>query len=211
MNRFLRSNNERTTTEQPKIFKTISYVPNIAERMNKINFYDKNTVRVAYKIDNTLRRIFSNTKSKINKLDKNNVIYSIKCNGNAQDTCQKIYVGTTKKCLKTRLSGHKSNLRTRNTDNCQRTALSAHCAEHNHSPDFDNVRVLQTEKAYNKRLTIEMLHIINTSPDKRINYKVDTENIAHTYRHLVYKAKNIKTKISRYQQADEMDVGGGVS
>jgi len=157
--------------------------------MNKTKFYDEENVKIAYKMDNTLKKLFSNTKSKISKLDKNNVIYRIKCNGNEQEDCGMMYVGTTKNALKTRISGHKSNIKSRNNDNCQQTALSSHCATKRHAADFDNVDVLQAESAYNKRLTLEMLHIINTPKNQRINYKADTENLALSYRHLVYKSR----------------------
>jgi len=182
-------NKNKTDPEQPKIFKSITYVPKIAERMSKANFYDEDSIKIAYKMDNTVKKLFSNTKSKINKMEKNNVIYRIKCNGNEQEECGMMYVGTTKNTLKTRISGHKSNIKSRNTDNCQQTALSSHCAKNHHAADFDHVDILQAENAYNKRLTLEMLHIINTPKNQRINYKADTENLALSYRHLVYKRK----------------------
>ena len=124
-------------------------------------------------------------KSKIDTKEKSNVVYEIKCNGNEGNTCGMLYVGTTKNKLQTRMNGHKSDLRTRNKNHEARTALSDHCATQQHTPDLDNVRVLGEERHHNKRLTLEMLHISNIPTQKRINYKADTDNVAHIYRNLI--------------------------
>ena len=36
-----------------------------------------------------------------------NLVYKIPCRGNDNENCNKVYVGTTKNKLKTRLAGHK--------------------------------------------------------------------------------------------------------
>lgn len=122
-------------------------------------------------------------------MEKSNLIYKIKCTGDNNNKCEQEYVGTTKNKLKTRISGHKSDLRCRNNSAMQKTALASHCVNSGHLPDFDNVQILQREEHYNKRLTSEMLHIINLPQAKRINYKSDTENCAQTYRHIINKTK----------------------
>ncbi|KAI8125981.1 hypothetical protein CVS40_4073 [Lucilia cuprina] len=76
-------------------------------------------------------------KSKLDKLDKSNLVYEIKCNGDETNICQKVYVGTTKTKLRTRLSSHKSDLRTLDKPLNQKTALAAHCAITGHQPDFE--------------------------------------------------------------------------
>ncbi|XP_075167963.1 uncharacterized protein LOC142240139 [Haematobia irritans] len=116
------------------------------------------------------------------------------CNGNEKDVCDKVYVGTTKNKLKTRLSGHKSDLKHRLQRPMQKTALSTHCAGEHHHPDLERARVLQCESNYNKRLTLEMLHILNTPTQKRINYKTDTDNLAQSYRNLIRKSKAQQSK-----------------
>lgn len=40
----------------------------------------------------------------------------------------------------------------------QETALAAHCSTTGHKPNFDKVTILQQEKQYLPRLTLEMLH-----------------------------------------------------
>lgn len=117
------------------------------------------------------------------------MLYIINCLGDG-NPCNKTYVGTTKTKLKTRLSSHKSDLRSRNKSLAQKTALAAHCETNNHTPDFDNVRILQEENNYSKRFTLEMLHILEVPTEKRLNYKLDTDNCSHIYRNLINSHKN---------------------
>lgn len=174
-----------------KIFKSLTYVPGISERIANSDIVDKNKYKIAHKTNNTIKKLFSNTKSKIPMMETPNVIYKIPCGGNDLQKCQKVYVGTTKNKLKTRITGHKADLKTRSSSITQKTALSTHCANENHQPNFDNTRVLQRENNYHKRLTLEMLHINNVPTTKRINYKTDTENIAHIYKHLIRKREAV--------------------
>lgn len=184
-----RTNDE--TNKENNIYKSLIYIPNMSERLEKSNIFNKNQFTVAHKTNNNLRTIFSNIKSKIPLIEKHNVVYEIKCDGNSGETCGKVYVGTTKNKLKTRLSAHKSDMKLRNNNLMQKTALANHCKINNHSPNLDNVRILQRENNYNKRMTSEMLHIVNIPTNKRINFKRDIEgNCAQSYRHLLEKTRS---------------------
>ena len=176
---------ERQTSEDIKIYKSLTYIPTLTDRLKHANIYNKNTHKIAPKTFNTLRQLHSNPKSKIEKWQKSNVIYSIKCNGDKQDQCNKVYIGTTGNTLKTRITGHKSDFRCRNNNNINKTALITHCKENNHEPDFDNTKIVAQENKYTQRLTLEMLHILNTPADNRINYKSDTDNCAQAYRKII--------------------------
>ena len=130
-------------------------------------------------------------KTKMDKNETANVIYQIDCKGNDTEQCNKLYIGTTKSKLKTRISAHKSNIKLIDNNNPQqKTALATHCAKSNHTPDFNNVKIVDRESNYSKRLTLEMLHILNTPANLRLNFKTDTINIAHCYRHLITKRQN---------------------
>ena len=61
-----------------------------------------------------------------------------------------------------------------------------------HTPNLDKIKILQTEEKYNKRYTLEMLHIINVPLSKRMNFKSDTDNCAQSYRFIINKNKNNK-------------------
>ncbi|XP_067647979.1 uncharacterized protein, partial [Eurosta solidaginis] len=170
-------NGEKTTTK----YKSMLYIPGFSDRLKGSDIYDKENIKIAHKPAYTTNIFYNNMKSKVALLDKNNIVYKITCAGNENDKCNKEYVGTTKNKLKTRISGHRSDIKCRAATNMQKTALAAHCAESGHQPDFEAVSILQTEQNYKKRFTleiivyyIEMLHITNTPINKRLNYKIDT-------------------------------------
>ena len=162
------------------------YIPDISERFEKSGLFDSTKYKMAQKTFNNIGRIYSKTKDNFQKFEKSNVVYKIPCNGNDVTKCRMVYIGTTKNKLKTRISGHKSDQRLRSSST-QKTALAAHCALTNHSPDFEGAKILQSENNYRRRYMLEMLHIINTPTTQRINFKTDTENCAQIYRHLVNK------------------------
>ena len=113
------------------------------------------------------------------------------CKGNNTEQCNKLYIGTAKSKLKTRISAHKSNIKLIDNNNPQQeTALTTHCAKSNHTPDFNKVKIVDRESNYSKRLALETLHILNTPANLRLNFKTDTTNIAHCYRHLITKRQN---------------------
>lgn len=183
----IRNNNNNDDTMEPKIYKSITYIPGISERINRSNIFDTNKYKIAFRTYNTLNRLFSKTKDKTKKLDMSNVVYKIPCKGNDNINCNKVYVGTTKNKLKTRIAGHKSDQKYRNNNFTQKTALSSHCFKFNHDPDFENVSILNTEQNQKRRYILETLQIINTPNTQRINYKTDIDNVAQNYRHLVHK------------------------
>lgn len=188
INQYYKNNKKRQTTEkQNKCYKSVTYIPGLSERFKNSKCYEDNNYSIAPKTYNTLQKLFTQLKPKIDTMDKSNLIYKIKCNGNENEKCQKYYIGTTKNKLKTRLSGHKSDIKNRSSITTQKTALSTHCATEQHHPELERVRVLQCENNYQKRLMLETLHIMNTPTSQRINYKTDTENLANSYRHLIRK------------------------
>lgn len=134
-----------------------------------------------------MNKLFSRTKSTLKSEEKSNVIYKISCNGDESNVCNKVYVGTTKTKLKTRLSSHKSDQKATNRPIEQKTALAAHSALTKHKPNFDDVRIIQEETNYARRFTLEMLHILDVPEERVLNYKRDTENCAHIYRQIIHK------------------------
>lgn len=176
----------------PKIFKSVTYIPKLSERLQGAECIDDDKYQIAPRTCNTLQGLFTNLKTKIDTMDKSNVVYQIKCNGNNTTKCDKVYIGTTKNKLKTRISGHKSDIKQRHQTTAQKTALAMHCTALNHNPDLERVRVVATENRYGKRMFLEMLNIINITTTKRINYKSDMDNCAQNYRHLIRRVNGVQ-------------------
>ena len=88
--------------------------------------------------------MFSKTKDKIEKSEISNVVYEIPCTGNANEDCSMVYGGTTKNIVKTRMAGHRSDIKYKYIKT-QKTALTSHCSKFHHNPNFDNVKILNKE------------------------------------------------------------------
>ena len=192
MARARKEETKKTSDNSEKIYKTMTYTRGFSERLKHSNIYDNTTLELAFKTKNTLNNLFSKLKSKIQDEEKSNVVYRIKCKGDKSNVCQKVYVGTTKTKLKTRISAHKSDQKALYKPIEQKTALAAHCTKTGHTPDFNDIKILTQESNYQKGFTLEMLHIINTPLDTRLNYKTDTDNCAQIYRHTVNKYKSVR-------------------
>lgn len=162
---------------QPITYKSSLYVPYLSNRLMKAPIRNKENTRIAFKPVNTIRNsVFTKLKDKISIEDKSDIVYKVKCLGDGLTPCSSVYVGTTKQKLRNRMAGHRSDI---NSGSSQKTALAMHCIEESHRPDFKNVGILQTEKHYNKRMLLEMLHIKNA--ENSINRRSDCDGLSDIY------------------------------
>lgn len=79
-----------------------------------------------------------------------NVVYEIGCKGNEREQSNKIYIGTTKRKLQTRINEHEADIE----KGKESTALAQHIKESGHKAYFENVKILDKEKRLNKRYTL---------------------------------------------------------
>ncbi|XP_065362086.1 uncharacterized protein LOC135955655 [Calliphora vicina] len=156
-------------TEEEKVFYSVPFIPKLTETKTMKRMITEKTTTIAYKSNMTLRHLFTNNKTKIDKLKSDNVVYEIKCDGNERERCNLVYIGTTKRMLGTRVNEHKTDIEKGKIT----TALSLHVKECNHKMDFDNIKILDREQKENKRYTLESLRIqqkihntMNTKEDK---------------------------------------------
>ncbi|KAG5321378.1 IPYR pyrophosphatase, partial [Pseudoatta argentina] len=99
-------------------------------------------------------------KDKLNFLSNQNVVYKISC-----DDCEASYVGQTKRRLSTRLQEHISDIK-KNTGSP--TVITDHRINFDHNFKWNDVRILDCESSYNKRLVSEMIHIIIKDRNKAL-------------------------------------------
>ncbi|XP_075150932.1 uncharacterized protein LOC142225042 [Haematobia irritans] len=178
INRVKNKTTEKLEHKKDKSYKPMTYIEGSSERFLKSDIYNKDKIQIASRTSRTVKELFSNTKSKIKNEDKSNIVYKIKCNGDKSNICPMAYVGTTMTKLKTRLSSHKSDHKATDKSVEQKTALAAHFTTTGHKPNFTDVEILAQENNHRRRYTLEMLNIIDLSPDKRMNFKKDTEECA---------------------------------
>lgn len=104
---FIPSDSKPTTTAVkisdeipiPPIFTKIPYVKGLSEKIARVLRSDE--INIAMKCQNTLKRLYSNTKAKTPHYLETNVIYKIPCKD-----CDKFYIGQTGRYLNTRLKEH---------------------------------------------------------------------------------------------------------
>jgi len=102
---------------------------------------------------------------------KNNIVYKINCSN-----CTASYVGQTKRQMKTRIREHCNNIK---LDESKHSVISEHILNFKHKFDWDNVKVLDREPNWYKRLISEMLHI--KEQKNGINLQKDTELLNESY------------------------------
>jgi len=128
-------------------------------------------MRVAYYGINKLRNIIKAHKDLLPNLCKKNVYKLLNCNN-----CETTYVGQTKRQLKTRIIEHRNHIK-RNTST--RSVITDHRIISGHDFDWNNVKILNVEKNFNKRFISKMINI--KSQIKGINLQTDTDSLDQTY------------------------------
>ncbi|KAK5645107.1 hypothetical protein RI129_006407 [Pyrocoelia pectoralis] len=157
----------------------IPYIPNLTHKLIKVLQHEQ--IKFAFYNMSPLKKIFTKLKDKTNKFMKSNVIYCVPCNN-----CSNIYIGLTTNWLKTRISTHKSDIRTMKN----RCALSIHAINNNHSFDFDNTSILNSSNKLSTLKLMEMVEI-NKQINNTVNFKSDIENLHVIYANLLSIYNNI--------------------
>lgn len=205
------STNQAPTTATPDLqhtYRSIAYFPGLTENIRKQLNEDYPTIKLATRNIKTTRTMFTQTKDITHKEDQKNLIYSIPCNN-----CNQHYIGMTTNKLKTRISGHKSNINTLEhlrqtgiTDDDhqittlrERTALLNHCIQHNHNFCFDNTKILDRHNTESALPILEMLHI-SINPNT-VNKRTDTEQLSTVYAGIVNTLRRNKNKQSNNSDA----------
>ena len=104
-----------------------------------------------------LSSIFRKPKDVIDFEEKRGLVYQISCHD-----CDSIYIGKTRRSVKTRKREHVSAVR--NFD-LEKSALCQHVLEHDHVIDWENVEILQSEPHADRRCTAESF-LINQKAKK---------------------------------------------
>jgi len=135
--------------KDPKMFLTVPFIVSINMTVNAIA--KKFHLKLSYSIPNNLRNFIKTGKDYLDFLSHNCVVYLIPCKD-----CDATYVGQTKRQLNTRIKEHKSDI---NRNKLSLSAITRHRIESHHKFDWGNIKILDQEPSYNKRLISEMIHI----------------------------------------------------
>jgi hypothetical protein len=181
-------------------YAAMPFIPNFSHTLSKKLKNINNNIQFAYRPCNKLsQRVFTNTKTPIDSLNKAGVVYKIECMGNSTEECEGVYIGETSKKLNVRLEQHKRDIKSNSTkiktSNC--TALIKHINEKRHKFNPDKAKILSSNQNNTyKRRFMETAQIQVNKPAP-INYKVDTQNLSATYCNIINKFKVIRNRKKR--------------
>lgn len=156
--------------KERKTYLKLPYLKGISEPLAKI--LKPSNINIAYKCPNVLNNVFGHQKDRTAKKKRTHVVYEIPC----QSNCEKVYIGNTKQYLDSRINGHKYS--------CNVTALKKHTEETKHTFNFDETRILATERNDRKRNMLETMLIIRNK-ERTVNDRSDMNNIDTIYNSLI--------------------------
>jgi hypothetical protein len=174
---FLDNRSYNTTPERGTAYAGLQYIPHMSESVRRVLESNSPRLKIAFSTPNSLKKtVFSNTKQKIEPLERSGVVYKIDCLG-----CDASYIGETSKKLKTRVHQHKNDIKNKNKPG-NKTALVNHTLEENHTFNFDEAKIIDYETNARKRLILETGHIIMNDT---VNLKTDSRHLGPIYHNII--------------------------
>jgi len=175
------NNTESDNSETRKIL-VIPYIKNISELIAAT--IDKSRCVIGYRTLNNLGGFVRVHKDTVETVSNNNVVYKISCMN-----CEASYVGQTKRQLKTRVKEHFILHFNLMSESANPSVITEHILQMSHSFDWENVRILDTERNYFKRSISEMIHIREQSFG--LNAQKDTELLDSAYYDILEKISRL--------------------
>ncbi|XP_039312235.1 uncharacterized protein LOC120359297 [Solenopsis invicta] len=158
-----------------KKYLVFPYLKDVSEKIS--TSLNKDIIRLGFRCLNKLDKFIKAHKDKNIKTECNNVVYKLNCND-----CNASYVGQTKRKLKTRIKEHVNNIK---FETAKISVISEHRLQQNHSINWENVKILDFEPNYHKRLISEMIHI--NEQKNGLTQKTDTELLDDCYNTILNK------------------------
>ena len=182
------SENDTAMDASVKTFRSLTNIVGLTQEITKTLHKEYPDIQIAIKNTKTVASLLPLVKDKTPILEQSNVVYSIPCND-----CDACYIGITTTKLKTRMSGHKTNVKKlqklkadgyTNTDAeiswaKDKTALTSHVAAMDHSFGIDSVKIVDRSMKRANLPILESCHIKNTP--NTVNKRTDTDNLHAAY------------------------------
>ena len=127
---------ENITTEEVKANINIPYVPGVSDTLKRI--FRKHNIKCTFNSKETLRKILSHPKDKLQPDHLSNVVYEIPCSN-----CDAVYIGETKRRFKQRAQEHIRAVRNADTE---KNEIAHHCWTKDHRFNFDEKKIIDIKK-----------------------------------------------------------------
>ena len=194
-----------STTTAPVVYRSIPFIRGLTQQIIHVLRASFPLVKFSLRSTHNVSTLYTTIKDPIPLLDHHGVIYRLECE------CKCTYIGMTGNLLKTRMSGHRSNvnaleklLKSGYSENDspvsdmkeKSTALIAHCIDHKHRFDLEAVKILDQTRKMSSLPILEMIQIYN-DPNS-INKRTDVEKLNSTYSGILHAIqKHTQRKIDR--------------
>ena len=194
-----------STTTVPIVYRSIPFIHGLTQQIIHVLRASFPFVKISPRSTHNISRLYTTIKDPIPLLDHHGVIYRLECE------CKCSYIGMTGNLLKTRMSGHRSNVNAlekllhagyRENDSPvsdmkeKSTALIAHCIDHNHRFDLEGVKIIDQTRKMSSLPVLEMIQIYN-DPNS-INKRTDVDKLNSTYSGILHAIqKHTQRKIDR--------------
>jgi len=126
---------------------------------------------IAFSIPSTLHSLIKCGMDSLDLMSQHGVVYKITCHD-----CDASYIGQTKRQLRTRIKEHVSDI---NKKSGSPSVISEHRLRFNHDFEWDNIKIIDYELSYQKRIIAEMVHI--KKQQNGLNKQSDTELLPTSY------------------------------
>jgi hypothetical protein len=170
---------KRTKEEHKKSLTSLSQMSTQLKRISMdYNYYSKQLRPVLRKLgfdvvftsrSNQLQNLMTSTKDPIDILEKSG-IYKITC-----DECQKVYIGQTKRTLRTRFKEHVAEVTKANKDTNKglvyhfKSKVAEHIYNHNHFLNLNHIKILRHIRNPWKLNVAESIEIYKENTTKLLN------------------------------------------
>ena len=165
----------------------IPYISGVSEKVARI--LKKKQVNTAMRPHTTLKGLLVHPKD---KTDPKEGVYCIECNN-----CDKVYVGETKRALKTRVAEHKKDVQdhekmkayTRNSrkesmSERHKSAITDHVLQENHTIKWDKAKMVVRERDWVARGIREAI-VIRQHQDNNMNRDEGRFMLSHLYDEII--------------------------
>jgi len=120
---------------------------------------------------NNLKKYIKLGKGEFENRYQQGVVYKISCNN-----CDATKIGQTKRQLATRVQEHIKDI---NKKNGNLSVISNHRLENNHEMNWGEIKIIDRESSFTKRIISEMIHIKKQT--RGLNKQSDTDLLSEIY------------------------------
>ena len=150
---------EKDQSGEKKFYIKVPFVPGFSHKLKGV--LRKANINVVFGKGVTLKDHLCKLKPKKGIDEKKNAIYSIPC-----ADCPLTYTGQTKQRFKKRKAQHQGMVRHGNRKN----GIAVHSWDEDHKIDWENSKIIDTERDFRKRLIKEVLYINADNPSQEITH-----------------------------------------